>query len=504
MKTRILKQTLVIAIVMITIASCSKDFLEVTPTGTYMEDNYYKNESQAFSGLIAAYDIMGKYAGGFDNLLVMLNSGSDDFYAGGGSATDGTGLQAFSNYTLNPTNMPRSLWSDHYLGISRANVLLQRLPEVSMDENLKARFAAEAKALRAYYYFQLVTLFGDVPFYTTNIAQPDFYKVQKSPESVVYTQIEKDLTEAILNLPPTVVKETEGARFTKGAAQALLGKVYLFEKKNTQAATLLAEVNGATPGQTNQYGNKLLDNFASLWVIDNKFNSESILEVSYTEKSNATWDNWGTGAAEGNIVNQMISPRGYSASKPTAPAYYSGWAFNPVTIALADAMKDDPRFGVTLINMNALVASGDATYSPAFQNSGYFLKKFIPTNADRSTGGGPTELNFRQNMYVIRLADSYLMEAEALGGTGARAQSLLDAVRKRVGLAPVPVSIQAIWNERRMELAGEGQRWLDLVRTGRAPAVLANRGFQANKHEHWPIPIQETENTMVTQNPAYQ
>ena len=503
MKTRNFNRGVVTVAAALMLMACSKDFLEVPPKGFYAETNYYQNETQAFSGLIAVYDIMKKQAGGFENMVAMLNAGSDDFYAGGGSSTDGAGIQGFSNYTIGPTTIPISFWSDFYQGISRANVLLTKLPGVPMDENNKARFAAETKALRAYYYFQLVNMFGEIPFYTTNLSQDEFYTIEKSQPAVVFAQIEQDLTEAIQGLPGTINLATEAGRFTKGAAQALLGKVYLYQGKNAQAVPLFAEVNG-TPGQTNQYGNKLLANFSDLWVIGNKFNTESILEAQYTNKSGSIWDNWGSGADEGNSLNQMVGPRGYTVTAgSSAPTYYSGWAFNPVTTDLANAMQGDPRFASTIADVGSLFAAGTANYSPAYQDTGFFLKKFMPYLADRTTEAGTPELNFRQNMYVIRLADTYLMEAEALGGTGARAQALLDAVRARVGLPAVQVSLTAIYNERRLELAGEGHRWLDLVRTGRAATVLASRGFIAGKHEHWPIPLKETENTKVTQNPAY-
>jgi hypothetical protein len=104
---------------------------------------------------------------------------------------------------------------------------------------------------------------------------------------------------------------------------------------------------------------------------------------------------------------------------------------------------------------------------------------------------------------MIRLADTYLLEAEALGGTGTRAQALLDAVRARVGLSSVTVSLDAIYAERRLELAGEGHRWYDLVRTGRAASALAEKGFVAGKNEILPIPLAELENTLLVQNPNY-
>ncbi|MNF95009.1 SusD family protein [compost metagenome] len=112
-------------------------------------------------------------------------------------------------------------------------------------------------------------------------------------------------------------------------------------------------------------------------------------------------------------------------------------------------------------------------------------------------------MNYRQNSYIIRLADTYLMEAEALG-SGARAQALLDAVRARVGLTSVPVTLAAIKNERRMELAGEGHRFFDLVRWGDAATALADRGFNAGTDEIFPIPFVELTGTKLKQNPNYE
>ena len=153
--------------------------------------------------------------------------------------------------------------------------------------------------------------------------------------------------------------------------------------------------------------------------------------------------------------------------------------------------------------MKALKVAGQADYIDGYQNTGYFLNKFLPRQADASTGGGDQVLNYKQDTYIIRLADTYLMEAEALGATGARAQALLDAVRARVGLAPVTVSLAAIKAERRLELAGEGHRFFDLVRWNDAVAKLASRGFVAGKSEIFPIPIRELQGTKLVQNPNY-
>lgn len=483
--------------------SCSEDFIEVDPKDDNpLEASYYRNESEAFSGLVAVYDVIGKESKGFENMITMMNAGSDDHYAGGGGATDGTGIQSFSNYTMSESTIPASYWNDYYQGIFRANILLLKLPEVEMDEAVKSRFTAETKALRAYYYFQLVRMFKNIPLILEPIPTDQIYNIEQVSSEAVYIQIEADLNEAISGLPNTVDIETEGGRLSKGAAKAILGKVYLYEGKNSQAAAELAEVNG-TPGGTSTYGYKLLDNFADLWKISNTFNSESILEITHTDKSNADWGFWGSGADEGNTINVMVGPRSYTKLDDSAPDYASGWSFNVITQSLYDVLSGDPRLDATIANIKALKDNGDADYVEGYLDTGYFLKKFMPLSSDASTGGGATVLNYKQHTYAIRLADTYLMEAEALGGSGDRAQALLDAVRARVGLPSVPVSMENIMKERRLELAGEGHRWFDLVRTGRAGAVLGDRGFTVGKNEIFPIPLKELENTKLVQNPNY-
>ncbi|RYZ29337.1 MAG: RagB/SusD family nutrient uptake outer membrane protein [Chitinophagaceae bacterium] len=504
MKRIQIKKALLATSLVVALGSCKKSFIEIEPKGQFLTANYYSNREQAFSGLIATYDVLRKNAGGFENMITMMNAGSDDNYAGGGGATDGAGIQGFSNYTLNPNIVPGSFWSDHYQGVFRANILLQKLPDVSMDAGEKSRFTAETKALRATYYFNLVRMFKNIPLFLEPLKTTEIYNVTQASPAAVYSQIEKDLNEAIPNLPSTLTLATEAGRYTKGAAQAMLGKVYLYNNKKAEAASMLAQVNGTTPGQPNQYGNRLLPNFADLWVFTNKFNSESLLEAVHSNQSNADWGFWGSSRDEGNSAAQMVGPRSYNRVSTAAPDIYtSGWSFNPWTQDFYDQIKNDPRFSATVLDMKALAAAGQATYIEGYQNTGYFLRKMIPMRSDRTTGAGTVELNFQQNDYIIRLADTYLLEAEALGATGSRAQALLDAVRARVGLPSVPVSLAAIKQERRMELAGEGHRFFDLVRWGDAATRLASRGFQAGKNEVFPIPARELQGTKLVQNPGY-
>lgn len=500
---RINSAVLILGIILL-FSSCKKDFITIDPQGQFLSENYYSNKDQAYAALVAVYDVLRKNAGGFENMITMMNAGSDDNYAGGGNSSDGAGIQGFSNYTLNSTIMPGSFWNDHYQGIFRANVLLLKLPGVDMDAALKTRFESEAKALRATYYFNLVRMFKNIPLLLEPLTTGNMNDVVQSAPEEIYAQIEKDLTEAIAGLPNSVILSSEAGRFTKVAAQAMLGKVYLYENKGSLSAAQFEQVNGPTPGQANQYGNNLLPNFADLWKFTNKFNAESILEVLHTNAANSDWSFWGTGADEGNTVNQMVGPRSYSRpAGSAAPDIPSGWSFNVFTQDFYDAIKSDPRFPATVLDMKALKAAGQADYIEGYQNTGYFLNKFIPGRSDVRTGGGALELNFQQNDYVIRLADTYLMEAEALGATGPRAQALLDAVRARVALPPVPVTLEAIKSERRLELAGEGHRFFDLVRWDDAAAKLGDRGFKAGKNEVFPIPFRELQGTKLVQNPQY-
>jgi hypothetical protein len=503
MKTNHIKYSVLLAAGVLTLGSCSKSFLKVEPKGQFIESGYYRNQGEAFNGLIAVYDAVGFQSGGYITKIGTMDAGSDDHVAGGGGPNDITSYQVMSNYTLTPATGPQGdLWSKGYSGVFRANVLLQKLPNVPMDDATKKRYAAEAKFLRAYFYFDLVRFFKSIPMPLEPIDPLKMYDVVQLPSADVYTQIEKDLKEAFADLPATIPAATEGGRVGKAAAQALLGRLYLTQKKYPQAAAEFAVVNGA-PGGTSIYGHKLLTSFADLWKVTNKFNTESIMEISFTNTSAGTWNC--VACTEGNVLNIMTGPRGYNRIDPTAPDYVSGWSFLPITDDLYNLMKDDPRVTYTIANLKQLEADGKVKYEKGYMNTGYFLEKTAGRESFKWTGAGNMELNFPKNLYEIRLADTYLAEAEALiqsGGDLTRAAALINAVRDRGygdNLHHVTATLANVKTERRIELAGEGHRWLDLVRWGDAPTVLGPKGFQANKHEYLPIPLLEMENTKIEQ-----
>ncbi|MBS1567468.1 MAG: RagB/SusD family nutrient uptake outer membrane protein, partial [Bacteroidetes bacterium] len=407
-------------------------------------------------------------------------------------------------YSLNANVGPESyLWNRGYSGIYRANMLLSKIDAIPMDAAKKARFIAELKTMRAAFYFDLVFFFKNIPLIEGTVAINDIYNVLQVSPDKVWAYVEKDLNDALPNLPVTVPIATEGGRLTKGSAQALLGKVLLYEKKWQAAADQLAVVNGTDPGNTASiYGYKLLANYADLWKTTNKFNSESVIEFVHSSQSNGGWAD--AGASEGNLMCITTGPRGYSQLMPSAPDYFSGYSFLVFTKTFFDFIHYDPRCAATVANLDSLKTVGAASYTAGYNNTGYFLGKFIGRVSNKAAT--TPELNFGQDEYEIRLADTYLMEAEALMNAGAsvasgsRAYKLFNAVRARVGLPELPLTQANLETERRLELAGEGLRWPDLVRWGKAATVLASKGFIAGRHEIFPIPQSELNNTKLEQS----
>jgi hypothetical protein len=483
----------------ILVASCKKSFLNVQPKGLLLESNYYKTPADIYSALVAAYNPLAMEVGGSDNTYIDplggLNAGSDECYAGGGNSTDNNIWQVWNSYTMSGAVGPGAgYWDRSYTGIYRANLVLEKIDGIQgLDASTKSRYVAEAKYLRAYYYFWLVRLFKNVILTTNEIATSEIYtQVQTSSDSV-YAQIEKDLKEAIPDLPSSI-QPAENGRVSKGAANALLGKAIIYENNNSrmqEAAGYLEQVNSSGVYT-------LLPHYADIFNPANKFNSESIFEIYHTAAQAAGWGNWPN--FDGNVYVQMTGPRSFSG-----PTYNSGWSFNPVIPAFATAMHGDPRYSTTILDADSLTAATGGSYSPGYANTGKFINKFAPLKIYTPTAGDPA-LNYPNDYIEIRLADTYLLEAEALvrgGGDAAKAQSYLDQVRARVGLPSVPATLDNIYNERKMELATEGHRWFDLVRTGQAPTVLAFKGFKAGTNEILPIPLAELNNTKLHQNPGY-
>lgn len=486
------------------LSACGKEFLELKPRGTTLETNFYQNQEELFEALVATYDVL-QWGGtnGWTMKLGLLNAASDDCFAGGSDASDQPNWVAFDNFTVAPFLGPQlGLWQKGYSGIYRANLLLEKLQNVEdLDSEFKARTEAEAKFLRAFYYFDLVRFFGNIPLITEVVSADQIYTQTQSPAEEIYTQIERDLFDAYntFELPATVGPDELG-RVTKGAVTALLGKVILYQNDNSrmeQAATFFDEV-------INSGIYALESDFANIFRLENEFGPESVFEINYSGNQRGGWGNFGNGT-EGNYDVQFFGMRDY-----VGPIYANGWSFCPVTPKLVELMRNDPRYEHTIIDGNQLKQQG-ASYTEGFQNTDYFIRKYAGLQQDRALDGEPA-LNWSYNVREIRLADVMLMAAEsyARAGNDAQAKTYLNQVRARVFLRPITAAtgeqlLDLIYRERQMELATEGHRYFDLVRTGKASEELGDQGFTPGKNEVLPIPQAEIDITegLLIQNPGY-
>ncbi|MGC1631228.1 MAG: RagB/SusD family nutrient uptake outer membrane protein, partial [Gelidibacter sp.] len=317
----------------------------------------------------------------------------------------------------------------------------------------------------------------------------------RTPKAEVYAQLEKDLKTAIESLPWV---QAQNGRATKGAALALLGKIYLYQDKYPEAAATLDQV--ITSGQY-----QLVPDFGKIFLNSNENNEESVFEVQYFGGEGASFNCFQ--CVEGNIAVGFMGPRFLNGN---FSPYTSGFSFNPPTAELFNAFSsDDARRNASILDMEAFVAERpDVTFSLGNTDdyTGYYNKKYIPYAEANLPDVNLTHSN---NYRAIRYSDVLLMAAEAYNRGSiddAKARTYINLVRDRAGLDDVTSSgsslTQDIFKERRLELAGEGHRFFDQVRTGQISTI---QGFKTGKNELFPIPRIEIElaGNRWTQNPGY-
>ncbi len=432
---------------------------------------------------------------------------SDNAVSGGENASDVLSLQQIDDYTHTPVNSTLTeLWQAAYEGINRANYMTQykakNLGGEPVDFAGKDALYGEVTFLRAYYYFHLVRFFGDVPMFTDKrLGLNESKSLQKSSKADVYKQIELDLNSAIAVLPAIQV---EKGRATKYAAQALLGKVLLYQNKFDAAAAMLENV--ITPNAFS-----LVANFGSIFLASGENGPESVFEIQYSNTS--PYYNWGgVTRGQGNHSVQQCGIRGLNGTN--GMPYAAGWSTNLPSQNLAAAYTaGDKRKDVTVLNIEAYKTANPSfniTYQVApFKNTGLYNQKYLPRNGETS---GQVELNYLNNFRTIRFAEVLLIAAEANNRASApndaKAQTYLNRVRQRAfgdllhNITSTGATLrQDIWDERRLELAMEGDRFFDLVRIGQAAAKITN--FKTGKHEVFPIPQQEISISGLTQNAGY-
>lgn len=473
--------------------SCSDDFVETKPQYSIDSENYFNSKSDYDQALVAAYDILQST---YVNVL-LGEIASDNTLAGGESPTDVVGFQQVDDMIHTPVNSNlHDIWNWMFAGVQRTNYILEFKDKTDFEG--KAQLLAETRFLRAYYQFELVKWFGGIPMKgDARFKLGDEAKIPRSSVAEVYASIESDLIYAIANLSPTT---TQKGRVTKGAAQALLGKAYLYQDKFAQAATTLESLISTSPYS-------LVTDYNSIFEMDGENGPESIFEVQYTDVEGA-----GFGClqcSEGNVAVGFSGIRGYEG-----PLFSSGFSFNIPTQESADAFEvGDKRKDVAILDIKAWAAANPGVkYGKGNEDTGFFNRKYLPRKRSVNAAGD-LNLTNPNNYRAIRYADVLLMAAEAYNRGGiddGKARGYLNEVRKRAfGDTNHNVSASGaaltdfILAERRLELFGEGHRFFDLVRTGKAVGTIP--GFQANKNELFPIPIEEIQfsNGNWQQNPGY-
>ena len=533
-----MKRILLLLLIPVLATSCKQEFLERTPVVGATEANFYKTPEDALSATIACYNTLQQ-----EVTNIQGSSGlkphfrwyfgdvcSDDTDKGGSGDGDDPQLYDYERFQGNSAGQMLLVeWQVAYRGIAYCNLALQKIPEIDMDADVRDAYLGEARFIRAYWYFTMVTTFGGVPLVTTPLASSEYQQPRASADEI-WALIKDDLAFAIEFLPQrSEYSLNELGRATRGAAQGLMAKTnaYLgeWEACYQVSADLVSE------------GEYSFDEYGNIFTELGENGPGSIWEIQYM---NASGGNWGQ-QLEGTFTNVFQRARGQ----------FNGYGFNLPTQDLVDAFEvGDPRLQLTLFQVGDVMGDRgtftlDATGMPHL----YYPRKNFNNAAEEAPFGDPNP-NGHTNDRVIRLADVMLFHAEACINTGRieEANVAVNAVRDRArgetwcagtpeGAAPCAslplyggphfppaggqpvinpdVTLEDIWHERRVELALEGHRFFDLARQGRAASVMqahlsdhfpnAGYTFTEGVNELFPIPSNEItlSGGLITQNPGY-
>lgn len=449
MKTKIYIYTIVACIM----GAC--DILEENPKSFISSGNFYKTRSDAITAVTAAYAANKTNGDTNRNFNILGDITTDDV----SPLLNNNDRVQLDQYTHTPQNsILRETWQNFYLGITRCNAVIERVPLIQMDETLKGRLIAEAKFLRGFYYFHLVRLFGKVPLVLkettslTEVAYPEREEVD-----IVYQQIIKDFQDAESILPISYTGADRG-RATKGAAKSYLSLVYLTLKNYAKAAEKAKEVMAP------EFGYGLWENLTDVFAIPNEFGKEAIFDAQFISGPSGQGSNLIAFWAQ---ENNTIAGRGFGSFQPTEDIYNS---FDPT----------DKRLPVFFVKGT---------------DGKYYCNKWIDSDA---VTANQSDNNFPH----IRFAEVLLIFAEASNEVSdtptQEAYNAINSIRERAGLPDLENLTkdefrEAVLQERRLELCFEGHRWYDLVRTGRLVSTLQAKGITNVQEYHNVFPVPQIE-----------
>jgi starch-binding outer membrane protein, SusD/RagB family len=458
----------ILCICLFACTACNKDFLELNPQSTIAPETFYKTAADAVTAVNGCYKSLAvgnQYAGTFQ---VLMEHRGDNYLDQDPSSGAGQNYQ-INRFSDSPGNTNLyNAWTSMYTTIFRCNTVLEAIEPITMDATLKNRIKAEATFIRALTYFNLVRFFGAVPLVTKTIDPISASALKRDAATAVYAQIEADLTAAAANLPETYAAADLG-RATRGAAQGLLGKVYMYQKKFTNAKTIFDEV-------INGKKFSLLPVVADVFSPTVKYHAEILFAVRFAK--GLTGQDHGFWYANTQIIGLDS------------------------TLFKAYDVLDTRRVQIE--------------FSKPTGSSNILPRKFHDTPVNNNAGN---------DFPILRYADVLLLQAEAMNEIGYSnstaantAFAYLNAIRKRAGLAELTgtdLGTQAafrteIYKQRRLEFPFEGDRWFDMVRTGTAVTdmLASNKKITLAPFRFiYPIPQQEidiaSDKAGFAQNPGY-
>jgi starch-binding outer membrane protein, SusD/RagB family len=481
-----IKWAFIIGLIIIMPIGCSKNFLDEPPRGVTIND--LLNSADGPQRIIGAvYNKLYDWENHSFPWIGVSSITSDDAEKGSSTGDGGGDKVELDGWVISSTNISfNEVWEGNFKGIGRACYAIQFLKDINVPE--KERYIGEAKFLRAYFYWNLIRVFGGVPKIDKVLASQadiELASVRASADDI-YALMELDLRDAIATLPIAITTNERG-RVSKSAAQALLAKVLLYQKKWAQSKSLCDEIINS-----NQFS--LLNNYALIWREQGEFSTESIWEI------NAIADNPPKG------IQQYTEVQGMRGSGDGD----FGWGFNTPSPDLVNAYEPgDLRKAATILVSGSTLWDGFVT-SNTLPNPYYNYKAYASRTAESYFDRGQSNKNLR----VFRYGEVLLMKAEVeneLNDTTA-SKIALNQIRQRAGLASInaiskTIMRNSIYKERRVEMAFEHDRMFDLRRTGRAAAVLQALGkpYISPKHDLFPIPQRQIDlsGNKITQNFGY-
>ena len=463
----------------IMLVSCGEEFLEVTnPTGEPLEE-YYTTDATLLEALTSAYaplhwpDWDGT---AYNDLTVDAEIMGDDFWVGGQSNTDNKHWHMLFNFEADGNNTLATLWGDFYSGIKRCNDVIKYCSWDGGTKKNRDLYSLEARLLRVYYYNILWHYYGNVPFYLDNLSVP--YTAPQLTADEIYGKLIAELENIIADGSlPLRWDDKDAGHVSQAFAYMLYAEMVMYQNDTDRYSKALGFMEELITSP--KYD--LNPSFANLWDEAGEWCIESIFEINYND--DMAQRDWGGAAinAGGSVLPTLISPNTWPGGDGW-DAGNDGWGFLPVRLETYNMYQaGDVRRDVTIWDVRG------TSYTERYQDTHLWLGKYRPYSKNNQDCPTSKNLNYNNNKRIYRYAETLLNAAELLlatGGSVTDAAGYLSQVRQRAGLAAVSTcTLDDIINERHLEFCGEGKRYFDLVRTGKAETVLVPDayGYRTNK-----------------------